>query len=147
MDTGTAGTGTDLHTGTGQIGKFGTTSIPAPDTSVSWVQHQYRYRTLWLFRYSINTGTGHFGKFGTTSIPVLNTLVSSVHQYRYPRHRYGRLYRSWYRYRYTVDAGSGRFGKFGATSIPVPPHFDVKISREVFGNDIFDGLGRDGNAT
>ena len=46
-----------------------------------------------------------------------------------------------------MDAGSGRFGKFGATSIPVPPHFDVKISREVFGNDIFDGLGRDGNAT
>ena len=25
--------------------------------------------------------------------------------------------------------------------------FGVEICREVFGNDIFDGLGRDGNAT
>ena len=30
--------------GTGHFGKFGTTSIPVPDTSVSSVRHQYRYR-------------------------------------------------------------------------------------------------------
>ena len=56
-------------TGTGHFGKFGTASIPVPDTSVSSVRHQYRYRTLANIRY-INTGTGPFGKFGTTRIPV-----------------------------------------------------------------------------
>ena len=35
INTGTAGTGTDFHTGTGYFGKFGTISIPVPDTSVS----------------------------------------------------------------------------------------------------------------
>ena len=70
MDTGTAGTGTDFHAGTGHLVKFGTTSLPVPDTSVSSVQHQYRYRTLRQLWCHINTGTGHFGKFGTTSIPV-----------------------------------------------------------------------------
>ena len=44
MDTGTAGTGADFHAGAGHFGKFGTTSIPLPDTSVSSVRHQYRYR-------------------------------------------------------------------------------------------------------
>ena len=44
MDTDTVGTGTDFHTVTGHFGKFGTTSIPVPDTSVSSVQHPYRYR-------------------------------------------------------------------------------------------------------
>ena len=54
MDTGTAGTGTDFHTGTGKnwhintrtghFGKFGTTSIPVPDTLVSSVRHPYRYQ-------------------------------------------------------------------------------------------------------
>ena len=78
MDTGTAGTGTDFHTGTGHFGNFGTTSMPVPDTSVSSVQHQERYRTLRYVRCNINTGNGHFGKFGTTSIPVPDTLVSSV---------------------------------------------------------------------
>ena len=73
---------------------LGTTSIPVPDTSISSVRHQYRYRTLRYVRYDINTGTGHFRKFGTTSIPVLNTSVSSV--------------RLGYRYR-----------QFGTTSIPV----------------------------
>ena len=34
-------------TGTGLFFKFGTTSVPAPDTSVSSVRHQYRYRKLW----------------------------------------------------------------------------------------------------
>ena len=32
MDAGTAGTGTGFHTGTGNVGKFGTASIPVPDT-------------------------------------------------------------------------------------------------------------------
>ena len=30
----------ELHTGTRHFGKFGTTSIPVPDTSVSSVRHQ-----------------------------------------------------------------------------------------------------------
>ena len=95
MDTGTAGTGTDFHTGIGHLGKFGTiwipvppvpvqTFIPVPDTSAISVQHQYRYLTLRYVRYDINTGAVHDGKFGTTSIPVPDTSVSSVrHQYRY----------------------------------------------------------------
>ena len=32
-------------TGTGHFGKFGTTSLPVPNTSVSSVRHQYRYHT------------------------------------------------------------------------------------------------------
>ena len=40
--------------------------LPVPDTSVSSVQHQYRYRTLQQVWYDINTGNGHFAKFGTT---------------------------------------------------------------------------------
>ena len=60
----------DINTGTGQFGKFGTASIPAPNTLVSSVRHQCRYRTLRQVRYDINTGTGHLGKFGTTSVPV-----------------------------------------------------------------------------
>ena len=71
-------------TGTGHCGKFSTASIPVPETSVSSVRHQYRYRRLRQVRYDINTGTGHCGKFGTTSIPVPETSVSSVrHQCRY----------------------------------------------------------------
>ena len=79
-------------TGTGPFGKFGT-SIPVPDTSVSSVRHQYRYRTLRKVRYDMDTGTtgtgtgldastGHFGNFGT-SIPVPDTSVSSVQHPRY----------------------------------------------------------------
>ena len=92
MDTGTAGTGTDFHTGAGHFGKFGKTSIPVSDTSVSSVQHQYRYRNFGKFvttsiRYrtirqgchDINTGTSGTGMdvcteadtgMGTTSKPV-----------------------------------------------------------------------------
>ena len=33
-------------TGTGYFGKFGTASIPVPETWVSSVRHQYRYRKL-----------------------------------------------------------------------------------------------------
>ena len=33
-------------TGTGHFGKFGTTSIPVPDISVSSVRHSYRYQTI-----------------------------------------------------------------------------------------------------
>ena len=120
MNTGTAGTRTDFHTGTGQFGNFGTTSIPVPDasvtsvqhqylyrtsiplrdTSVSSVRHQYRYRTVRQVRYDINTGTpvtdmdactGVGTGIGTTSMPALDTLVSSV------RHQ------------------------------PIPPHFDIKM--------------------
>ena len=84
-----------VNTGTGNFGKFGTTSIPVPETSVSSVRHRYRYRrcryrlsyryrTLRQVRYDVNTGTRHFGEFGTLSIPVPETSVSSVrHQYRY----------------------------------------------------------------
>ena len=94
--------------------------LPVPDTSVSSVRHQYRYRTLRWVRYDINTGTGHFGKFGT-SIPVPDTSVSSVHGYRYRRYRY-RLsyrYRTLREFRYNINTGTGHFGKFG-TSIPLP---------------------------
>ena len=60
MDTGTAGTGTDFHTGTGHFDNFGTAPIPVPDTSVSSVRHQFQ-----------------------------DTLVSSVrHPYRYREYRY-----------------------------------------------------------
>ena len=74
----------DLNTSTGYFGNFGTTwvpvppvpvqtFIPVPETSVTSVRHQYRYRTLRYVRYDINTGAGHFGNFGTTSIPVPNS--------------------------------------------------------------------------
>ena len=36
----------DINTGAENFGKFGTTSIPVPETSVSSVQYQYRYRKL-----------------------------------------------------------------------------------------------------
>ena len=111
----------DTNTGIGHFGKFGTiwipvppvpiqTFIPVPDTSVSSVRHQYRYRTLRKGRYSINTSTRHFGNFGTTSIPVSNTSVSWVrHQYRYRILRYVRY----------INTGTGYFDKLGTTSIPV----------------------------
>ena len=66
-------------TGTGHFVKFGTTSIPVPDTSASSVRYQYRYRILRYVRYDINTGTSGTGMdvctevgagIGTTSIPV-----------------------------------------------------------------------------
>ena len=55
MDTGAA------RTGTGHIGKLGTTSIPVPDISVCSVRHQYRYGTLRWVRYEIHTGTENTG--------------------------------------------------------------------------------------
>ena len=77
IDTGAVGTRSDLHTGIGHFGEFGTTSIPVPDTSGYGYRFRlyryrlpYRYRVLRQVRYSINTGTGHFGKFNTTFIPV-----------------------------------------------------------------------------
>ena len=53
---------------------FGTNSIPVPDTSVSSVQLQYRFRRL--------------GKFDTTSTPVSDTSVSSVRPPNRPRVSY-----------------------------------------------------------
>ena len=40
-----------INTGTGQLGKFGTTSIPVPYTSVSSVRYGYRYRR---YRYRVS---------------------------------------------------------------------------------------------
>ena len=104
----------DTNTGIGHFGKFGTiwipvpsvpiqTFIPVPDTSVSSVQHQYRYRTLRYVRYDSNTGTGHFGKFGTTSIqapplPIWTSVPKLVPVSVQHRHRYRTL--------------PGRFNKF-----------------------------------
>ena len=83
-------------TGTGHFGRFGTTSIPVSDTSVSSVQHQYRYQTLRYVRFDIDIGTGHFGMFGTTSMPIPDTSVSSVrYGYRYRWYRYRLSYRYW----------------------------------------------------
>ena len=63
-------------------------AIPVPYTSVSSVQHQYRFRTLGYVRYDMDTGTagtstdfhtcrGHLGKFGI-SIPVPDASVRSI---------------------------------------------------------------------
>ena len=118
----------DINAGTGHFGKFGTMGIlvlpvlvqdfiPVPDTSVSSVQHQHRYRTLREVRYSITTDIGHFGKFGTTSILVPVSSVRSVrHQYRYRTLRYVLC---------DINAGTGHFGKFGTTSITV---LDIQVS-------------------
>ena len=38
-----------INIGTGNFGKFGVTSIPVPDTSVSSVRYRYRYRTCLLY--------------------------------------------------------------------------------------------------
>ena len=54
-------------TGTGHFGKFGTTSIPVPHTSLSSVRHPYRHRRYVEYRYNIDTSTEHFGKFGTST--------------------------------------------------------------------------------
>ena len=72
MDTGTAGTGTDFHTGTGHVGNFGTASIPVivtksipvPDTSVSSVRYPYRYRE---YRYRVQYRT-HPWQFTTVIV-------------------------------------------------------------------------------
>ena len=129
---------------------MGTASIPVPDTSVSSVQHQYRYRTLRYVRF-INTGTGPFGKFCRTSIPVPDISVSAIrHQYWYLRYRYGRLYRSWYRYRYSLTSipvpntweSSVKQNLVPGTSSvryvhqnPVPPHCDIEIRLIVMRSD------------
>ncbi len=46
-----------------------------PDTSVSLVRYQYRYRKHPNVQYDMNTCAGYFGKFGTTSITVPDTSV------------------------------------------------------------------------
>ena len=52
MDTGTAGTGTDFHTGTGHFGKLG---------AISYRYLRYRcgrlYRSCYQYRYDIDTDT------------------------------------------------------------------------------------------
>ena len=105
---GTTGVCIQACAGTGRFGKFGTTSIPAPETSASSVRYQYRHRKLRQVRYDINTGTGNFGKFGTASIPVPEASVSSVR-------RTGTYFR----------IGAGHFGKFGTPPAPVP---DTSVS-------------------
>ena len=50
------------------FGKFGTISIPVPDTSASSVRHQYRYRTLRQVRYDISTGTENTGTVPNTPL-------------------------------------------------------------------------------
>ena len=126
----------DINTGTGNFGKFGTTSIavlavpvqtfvPVPEKSVSSVRRQYRYPTFRQVRYDINTGTGNFGKFGRTSIPVPAVPVSTYAP-------------SWCRYWYNTATGTGHLGKIGTTATryrtfrfvwhdinPIPPHCDV----------------------
>ena len=79
------------------------TFVQVPDTSVSSVRRQYRYRTLGQVRYAINTDTGNFGTFGTISIPIPAVPVCT-----YLRRRY--------RYRYNIDIGTGHFGYIGTTS-------------------------------
>ena len=89
-------------TGTGHFGKFGTASIPTPETSVSSVRHQYRFRILRQVR-CINTSIGGTGMhvfteagtgIGTTSIPVSDTSVRSAQH----------------------QPGTGHFGTFGTIS-------------------------------
>ena len=72
MDTGTAGTGSNFHTGTGHfgnfgtsthLGKFGTTSIPVPDTSVSSVRRPYRYQE---YRYRTEHTLGKMRRFNNS---------------------------------------------------------------------------------
>ena len=64
-------------TGTGHFGKFGKTSIPVPNTSVSSVRHRYRYgrlyRSWYRYRYNLDTGTGHFGEFGTSTCHIVTS--------------------------------------------------------------------------
>ena len=92
---GTAGICVQLCTGagterTGRFGRFGTTSIPVPEPSVSSVRHEYRHRKFQQFgttldkypcrryRYIFRTDAGHISKFGTTPLPVPGTWVRSV---------------------------------------------------------------------
>ena len=86
-----------FHTGTGDLCKFGNTSMPVPDNLLSLVQHQYRYRTLRYGRY-INIDTGHIYSFVTASIRLLDTSV-----------------------RYGINTCNGHLEKFGTTLISVPP--------------------------
>ena len=122
-----------INTGTGHFRKFGTISIPVPNTSGSSV-HQYRHRTLRQVRY-INTGTGHFGKFGTISTPVSDISAISVRHPCTGTGHFGKFGTIWIpvpavpvqtfipvpdtSVRYSIITGTGHFGKFG-TSIPVP---------------------------
>ena len=95
-------------TGPGRFGKFGTTSIPVPDTSVISVQHQYRYlryqsgclyRSWYRYRYNIFTGTDHCGKFGT-KVPG-KSLPHTGH--------IGNVVTTYFRYHHIVTSKYGRF--------------------------------------
>ena len=66
-------------TGTGHFGKFGTTSISVPDTSVCSVRHQYRHRTLRYVRSDINTGTENTGTVPNTPLVYYNQPISHQH--------------------------------------------------------------------
>ena len=76
MDTGTGHFSHTINAGTGHFVVFGSTSIPVPNTPLSSVRHQDRYRTLREARYDTNTSAGHFGKLDTTSIPVPGVPVA-----------------------------------------------------------------------
>ena len=76
MDTGTGHFSHTINVGTGHFGVFGSRSISVPNTSLSSVRHQDRYRTLRKARYDTNTGTGRFSKLDTTSIPVPGVPVA-----------------------------------------------------------------------
>ena len=134
-------------TGTGHFGKFGTTSIPVPDTEVGSVQHQYRYRILRQVRYSINAGDPNIGNFGKTSTLVPDISASSVrHQYHFGKFStiwisvppvpvpplktvpdtwvgsvpHKSRYQTLRYVRSSINDGTGHFGKIGTTEIPVP---------------------------
>ena len=66
----------ELDTGTRHFGKFGTNSMPVPDTCES------------LSLKLINTSTRHFGKFGTTPVSVPGTSICGTPTQVYPGYRY-----------------------------------------------------------
>ena len=76
MDTGTGHFSHTINAGTGHFGAFGSRSIAVPNTSLSSVRYQDRYRTLRKARYDTNTSTGHFGELDTTSLPVPGVPVA-----------------------------------------------------------------------
>ena len=80
--------------------RFGTNSIPVPDTSVSSARPQYLYPTL---------GSGFTPYIG---VYTLNLSECSVRR-QYPTKHSGKV-------RYELDTGTRHFGKFGTTPISVP---------------------------
>ena len=125
-----------MDTGTGSFGKFGTTSIPVPDTSVSSVRHQPGTVILW---HQNKRNANHLSFFKLETLRFLCVCISQLMKKRAPfeQHtknylsRYRReipnhiydldiyrryVYPSLYRCRYRHDTGAGT----GTTSIPVP---------------------------